>query len=313
MKIIEYSGGVAVPTQGPLALALGFFDGMHLAHRRLIARTVELAKEKGLTPAVFTFPTECAGIKSQSPRIYTSEQKLGIMEELGIEVVILADFASVCSLDPVDFVTRVLVCDLNCAFALCGYNFRFAKGAAADAPMLLELMHSLGRGGEILDKQTLAGDSLSATAIRELLAEGRVAEAREALGAPYFIEGCVQHGRGVGRHYGFPTVNLPLPEGCPIKRGVYLSATVIDGKGFVCLTNVGSCPTFDVREMHTETTLLDFDGDLYGRTIRIHFFDFIRDEIKFQSPEELGARIERDRALARQKGGLIKWQEIGLK
>ena len=313
MKIIEYKFGDALPNMPKTSVALGFFDGMHLAHRHIISTTVAEAKQRGLCPAVFTFPVECELIKSSAPRIYTSEERAQIMEELGVEILVNADFASVCRLSPSDFVTRVLSDDLNCRLAVCGYNYRFGSKAAGDGLLLSSIMHSLGRDALVVEEKTLGGKTISSSSIRESLAKGLVADAAKALGAPYFIEGAVEHGRGDGKRFGIPTANLTLPDGCPLASGVYLTAVVIDGEGYTALTNVGRCPTFGAREVHAETTILNYSKDIYGKNLRIYFIDKIRDERVFSGKDELVQRIEEDKRIAEIKGENIRWQEIGLK
>ena len=313
MKVINYRYGDGQKHGLPkLALALGFFDGVHLGHRELIRRAAARARELSLPLGVFTFPSETPSLKASKSRLYSTEEKLMLLEGLGADYVIVADFDSMSGLEPADFVTRVLVSDLNCRLAVLGYNFRFGKGATGDAQLLAELLKASGGSYIIVEEQKYRGDTLSASAIRESLARGEVDRAAGMLGAPYHLMGRVEHGLGLGRTLGFPTVNTPLPEGSPLRSGVYVTAVPLCGKIYTALTNVGSCPTFGERTPHAETTLLDFSGDLYGEELRIYFLARLRGETVFSSAEELTEQIRQDKEQARKLTGEIKWQEIGL-
>ena len=132
------------------------------------------------------------------------------------------------------------------------------------------------------------------------------------LGLPYAIEGEVERGLGLGKAYGFPTVNLPLRRTSPLSTGVYRTAVIIDGRAYTGVTNVGSCPTVSEREIHTETLIADFEGDLYGKTVRIYFLGYLREEKRFDSIEELRDRIYLDKDIAKKENGDLLWLETGL-
>ena len=314
MQIYEYKPS-GMPPLGATAVALGFFDGVHLAHRELIERTVKEANLRGLKSTVFTFSSESGTLKSSSPRIYSTEEKLDIISRLGVDTVIIADFNSVSSMTAEQFIADTLVGDLGARLALAGYNFRFGKGASGDAETLKLGMAGLGLEAIILDEYCYSGKSLSSSLVREALAVGDVALAAELLGAPYRLRARVVRGRGEGRKMGIPTVNADIPPGRLLPRlGVYRTVVPIDGKIYTGLTNVGECPTFGARAVHAETYILDYFGDLYGRDVNIYFLGFIRDERTFPNAEELLLQIERDKACAIKKneGDIIKWTEYGL-
>lgn len=302
MRIINYRFGDKQKLPG-LTLALGFFDGVHLGHRELIRRAFAAAREESLAFGVFTFASECPTLKATQSRIYSTEEKLELIEALGTEYAIVADFDSLSGLEPRDFVTRVLVSDLNCRVAATGYNFRFGKDASGDAETLAALMRACGRGCLTVEEQKYKGGVLSASAIRAALSKGDVRSASEMLGIPYHLTGRVEHGLGMGRKLGFPTINMPLPQGLPLRSGVYLTAVPVGGKIHPALTNVGVCPTLGERVPHAETTLLDFSGDLYGQRLKTYFLNFIRDEMNFSSPEALAGQIDRDREYVRSSLG----------
>ena len=294
------------------AVALGYFDGVHIGHRELISLLVREAKAKKLKPYVFTFVDDLAKTKKTQSIIYNTEEKLKIFESLGVEGVIVANFSTIASLTPEEFVKEVLIDALGTELAISGYNFRFGKFASAGASELIELMEAFGKRAIVLSEQKIDGKTLSATVIRQLITDKKLDEAAKMLGAPYFIEGTVEKGLGLGKVYGFPTVNLPIRQSSPLPSGVYRTAVKVDEKLYTGITNVGSCPTVCEREIHTETLIADFDGDLYGKKLRIYFLGYLREEKRFDSVDALREQIYIDRDKSIEENGDLKWLEIGL-
>ena len=310
MEIRRYSYPEKLNIQNT-AVALGYFDGVHVGHRELISLLVREAKAKGLRSYVFTFADSLSETKKTQSIIYNTEEKIQIFESLGVDGVVVADFNSVSGLSADDFVGKVLVEALGAEIAISGYNFRFGKGAVADSKRLVELMESCGKSALILSEQKIQGNTLSATVIRELMAANRMEEATRMLGAPYSITGTVERGLGLGKVYGFPTVNLPLRDRFPLNVGVYRTAVSVDGKLYTGVTNVGTCPTVQEREVHAETLIADFDGDLYGKTLRIYFLGYLRPEKRYDSIESLKTQIYLDKETSLKENGDLKWLEIG--
>lgn len=309
MKIYNYIPGKAIP-EAATAIALGFFDGVHAAHRRLLDRARRLAKEMALTFAVFTFPSE-NGFKGGRP-LYSTEEKLALLEKAGVEAVIIADFSEVSEIDAEDFIENSLIADMSCRAAVAGYDFRFGRGAAGDAGLLLKKLSESGAVCEIENEYRIDGEKVSTTRIKEFLALGNADKAREFLGSPYFITADVTKGNGVGKKLGFPTVNTAFKENTtPLAHGVYRTAIDISGRLYSGITNVGICPTFEAREPHAETFILDFSGDLYGQKIRIFFLEYLREEKKFDNPKDLILQINIDKNRVIQENGELLWQEIG--
>ena len=294
------------------AVALGYFDGVHVGHRELISLLVREAKAKKLKPYVFTFVDDLAKTKKTQSIIYNTEEKLKIFASLGVEGVVIANFSTISGLTPEAFVKEVLIDALGAELAISGYNFRFGKFAAAGSSELIELMEAFGKRALVLSEQKIDGKILSATVIRQLISEKKLDEATKMLGAPYCLEGTVEKGLGLGKVYGFPTVNLPLRSTAPLTTGVYRTAVKIGEKLYTGITNVGSCPTVCEREIHTETLIADFTGDLYGKTISIYFLGFLREEKRFDSVEALREQIYLDRDKSIEENGDLKWLEIGL-
>lgn len=295
-------------------LALGFFDGVHIAHRDLIARAKKTALAKDMRFGIFTFASDGI-IKKDVPRLYNDDEKAEIFEALGADFAIFADFSAISGMSPKEFVADLLCSELGCRVAVAGFNFRFGKFASGNADDLTEIMSDAG-GDAIICEEILAddGESLSATLIRRLITEGEIKRANSLLGSPYNIKGRVLHGNKVGRKLGFPTANIEIEEGRIIPAlGVYASAIPIDGKIYLGVTNVGKCPTFEERRIHLETNIIDFSGDLYDREISVYLLDYLRGEAVFSSADELIRQIDIDKNKTIFEFGEITWQDVGLK
>ena len=292
MKIYKYSPGDAIPEKR--VIALGFFDGVHRGHRAILEAAVKESERLSLPSAVFTFFSESDGLKG-AKRIYGTDEKIRLAEKCGIDEIILADFNAVRNISAADFAEKILISELGCATALCGTDFRFGKGALGDVSLLRSI---LNEGGAALITPAAVcdgGDKISSSFIKKLLGEGKVKRAAELLGEPYSVLGEIRHGLGLGKKFGFPTVNTEISESEPdLPSGVYKCSVEIDGKDYGALTNVGTCPTVGKREKHRETYIIGYCSDAYGMKVRISFLDFIREEKKFDSAEELTNQINED-------------------
>ena len=313
MKIINYTYGSTKPNTKGLAVALGFFDGVHLGHSKLLKSLKQESEKLGLEPCVFTFKINLLKTKKIETILYNDEDKIKIFEEVGISTVIFADFDSISQLSPESFVDEVLIRDFGIELAIAGFNFRFGKGAAGNADSLTKLMQRSSRTAIIVDEQTSNGQTLSSTLIRRLISEKKIEDANALLGAPYFINGTVERGLGLGAHFGFPTVNMPTRSNSPLPIGVYRSAVKVGDKLYTGITNVGNCPTVKERETHAETLIADFDGNLYGESICIYLLEYLREEKIFASVDLLREQIYRDKEESIKKNGDLKWLETGLK
>ena len=312
MKIYEYKPGTKIPV-GECAVAIGLFDGFHIAHRALVKKTVEAAKKAGLRAGIFTFMSS-NNIKQGVKKIYSTEEKLTIAESLGVDFAIVADFSSIANITAEEFVKNTLIVDVSAKIAAAGFNFHFGKGAVGNAELLSKLMKESGGDAIIFGEYTNDGVTVSSTHIRVCLSKGQMDDAASLLGEPYFLTGVVSHGDGRGKALGLPTVNTDIPEEKLIpKNGVYRSAVNIGGKIFSAVTNLGTCPTFKERKTHAETYILDFSGDLYGEKIRVYLLEFLRDEKQFESAEDLILQIKLDIDYTIKRNGEQKWQELGLK
>lgn len=294
MTVYKY-GGVPLGLSGERVIALGFFDGVHIGHRALFREARRAADTLSVPFAVFTFISESKDVKAGGERLYTTEEKLSLIRDCSADEVILADFASLKSLSPEEFVESFLVGVCGARVCVVGEDFRFGKDARGTADALSELMRE--QGGEVITVPdvTLFGTKVSTSEIKRALAEGDIERANAMLGSPYFISADVEHGRGVGKTLGYPTINSSLGAKRNILRhGVYLSSLTLDGGKRSALTNVGVCPTFAERESHAETYVLDYEGTLYGERVRIELLAFLREERKFESADELRRQINKD-------------------
>lgn len=282
-------------------LALGFFDGVHIAHRELISRAYAESLRLGIPLAIFTFSGSSQGFKSNSPRLYSDEERFALFEECNVDFTLVADFEDFSQMQGDTFIEDIVINLFNTRVAVCGYNFRFGKGASTGAEALFSYMKNASRDCIITEEYKKDGISVSTTYIKELISNTRLDEAGELLGVPYFISGTVEHGKGLGKELGIPTVNtnMDISRFLPPK-GVYASFVFIEGKRYAALTNIGECPTFGKRGIHAETYILNFSGDLYGSSLRIYLTHFLRKEKFFPSSAELIEQIENDtkRALA---------------
>ncbi len=293
MTVYEY-GKNECPS-GKRVVALGFFDGVHLGHRAILSAARKRADELCVPCAVFTFYSESPSAKQSAVRLYSTAAKLELLENCGIDEVMIAEFDEVRGVSPESFVIDLLAGELGCAAAVVGKDFRFGYRAMGDASLLSYLMSESGGECIIADDVMMDGKKISTTEIKKYMASGNIAAANKMLGAPYFLGAVVEHGRGVGRTLGFPTVNCPLTDRQGLlKHGVYVSKIVTRGGTYPALTNVGVCPTFDARPEHAEAFILDFDGDIYGECVRIILTSFLRPELRFDTPEALREQISSD-------------------
>lgn len=291
------------PSDEAIALAIGFFDGVHLGHQTVIQEAIKMSHSSGWLPAVMTFDPHPRTLFGKSPihRFLTPlDEKMALFAKLGVKRTYVIRFDKhFASLSKQAFVEEVLM-PLKVRAVSVGFNFTFGHRAEGKAQDLLEL--SQGRFlTKIIDPITLKqGEQslvISSTRLRQSLDVGDMGMAEKILGRPYAMEGTVVHGDGRGQKIGFPTANVQLSQPYLIpRRGVYLVKVELDGGSYFGLMNIGVRPTFgDQLEERLEVHLLDQSGNFYGKRIRVYFIDFIREERKFASVDELITQIEQDK------------------
>lgn len=275
-------------------IALGFFDGVHIGHGELLKMAVRRAQERGCRSAAFTFdrsPREFVTGKPVPLLTTPSERANIIRAQYGVQEVFVGPFdRNMMTMPWEDFISELLVKKYHAVHLVAGHDFRFGHKNEGDVEKLRSYCAAHGLGCDIIPRVEKDGVTVSSTYIRSLLEAGEVRRAAEFLGHYFSVEGTVRHGEGIGKKALFPTANL-IPEEhiITLKRGVYATrAHLPNGETCVGVTNVGVRPTVsDKNTVTIETYLVGFDGDLYGQKLQLDFFDYLREEKKFSSTQEL--------------------------
>ena len=299
METIHYPDDVRPPWLAHPVLALGNFDGLHRGHLKIIERVRRGAAEHGGTPMAMTFdphPPRVVRPDKAPPLLMTTPQKLEALDRAGIRCVAVVRFTHEMSQwDPEAFVRTVLVDWLRVAEVWVGANFLFGHERSGNFSLLRTLGQRYGFRADKIDPVRYKEFVVSSTRIRRLVTEGRIDEAAALLGHQYVLDGTVIQGRQRGRTIGFPTANLRTTNELIPPHGVYATTLTIDGIVHASITNIGVRPTFgENTETTVETHVLGYDGDLYGREVRLGFVQRLRDERKFDDLDALKAQIEAD-------------------
>ena len=286
-------------------VTIGNFDGVHLGHQLLFAEVVQKAYRHHGTSVAITFdPHPLQVLRPEGIKlISTCAQKIELIGHAGIDVLVIVPFTlQFAATSAVHFVDEILVKRIGVKELVVGYDYAFGKGRTGDIPFLQQQGKEKGFPVTVVDAHYENGMVVSSTKIRELVVEGRMADARRLLGRFYQIRGEVQIGkqRG-GKEIGFPTANLHLDvEDLIPKIGVYVSQVICDGKCYGGVLNIGYNPTFGEEKLVAETHIFDFDQDIYGKPIKVNLLQFLRGEQKFSGVQELAAQIGRDVIQAKQ-------------
>ncbi len=286
----------------PSAITIGGFDGVHRGHQALIGGMVAAAEEAGLRPVVVTFDPLPKQFFRRGEALLLSDldERLERIAALGVAGTVVLRFDAVLAAMPAaDFVAH-LVEGLRMRLLWTGPDFAVGRGREGDLDFLRAAGQRYGFALHVEPPYRWRGVVVRSTAIRQALRRADLALANELLGRPYRLRGEVVHGLKRGRTLGFPTANLAPPAGRLIPaNGLYLCRAWVGETAYTALTNIGTRPTFDHETVTVEAHLLDFDGDLYGRTLTLDFLRYLRPERRFPSVEALIAQINADVALAR--------------
>ena len=295
------NGAGVLPLSEQTVIALGTFDGVHIAHKRLLERAVAFKNELGASfCGAFCFSKSPLSYLcgTDVPQICTVEEKLDLMFDAGLDFVAVGDFDAFRDMSAQAFVTDVICGQLGGIGAVCGFNYRFGKGGAGNSQTLCQM---LGEQNVIaLPKVSIDSVTVSSTAIRDYLASGNVAMANKMLGRAFTLRAKVIPGKRLGRTIGCPTTNQVFPAGAVrLQNGIYATlCTTEDGKTYVGASNIGIRPSIDGdiddHSLNCETMLADFSHDIYGELLTVEFCEFLRDEMKFSSLDELSAAIRHD-------------------
>lgn len=280
------------------AVAIGKFDGIHLGHRQLLGKIIA-KKQEGMKAVVFTFNPSPSALfsKVKEKELTSTEEKRQIFESLGIDILVEFPLTYETAATPKEvFVEEILVKRLNAGFIVAGTDLSFGKNGEGNSDFLIEESRKFNFEVEIIDKISYKGEIISSTLVRKAIAEGDVKKAHFMMGNPYFVQGIVQKGNQLGRTIGFPTVNLVAEEEKLLPpNGVYKTEVIVDGRIFEAITNVGCKPTVtDNEQIFIESYLYNFRENIYGKRIEVHFLEFMRQEQKFDSIEELKKQLQKD-------------------
>lgn len=286
---------------GPVVLAAGVFDGLHLGHQAVLRTALDAAHAGGGTAVALTFDPHPARIlrPGDAPRLLTSTpHKLRLMDGLGVENVLLVTFdAAFSNLEPEDFIARLRAASPLLSRICVGQGWRFGRARRGDAALLHKWGDSFQTTG--VDPVSVDGRVVSSTIIRQAVEAGDLATARKLLGRDYAVLGTVQRGAGIGRKLGFPTANLAAHNEQFPPDGVYAARVLIAGQTRAAVANIGMRPTVSPTGPRLlEVHLLGFTGDFYGQDIEVAFRDFLRPEKKFPTLEALRTQIAADVARA---------------
>lgn len=298
MKLVDGLENVKQKLPYPV-LTLGNFDGVHLGHQSIFRMLMERAREKNGTSVVYTFVPHPLRViaPERAPRLLTTyKDKIKLIEEIGVDVVICTNFTrDFANISAEDFVKEILCKRLGVKEIFIGANYLFGKSRKGSPELLKRLGKECGFTVTVIEEIKIQNSTLSSSRIRTLIAKGKVDEAAKYLGRLYSVEGIVVEGAKRGKSLlNTPTANLLTANELLPKDGVYAVTVDVNGQMYGGATNIGYNPTFEDKKFSFETHLMDFSGELLGKTLRVYFVKRIRDEMKFSGIEELGTQMKKD-------------------
>lgn len=306
--VLDAGTGQAVSLERvPSAVTIGSFDGLHVGHRRIIDAMIGRARREGLRSVVVTFEPHPrlvleSGKECPVQLLTTIDEKIAHFSSMQPDLLFIIRFDREFSRkSSAEFIRQVLVERLNARQVIVGYDHGFGSDRSGSRQTLNQLGEEYCFGVEVVSEVIIDGTPVSSTRIRKLLAEGRIRDANDCLGAPYVISGKVVEGNRLGRQLGFPTINLDLADRCKLlpAHGVYAAAVTIDGRDHAVMMNIGRRPTVaEYGPVTVEAHIIGFNGELYGRMLVLRLLDFIRAEQRFGSLDELRAQLLLDQKKA---------------
>ena len=279
------------------AVALGNFDGLHLGHTAVIEKANAMAQD-GFIPCVLLLDPLPCNVEGFTPHkaLITDGEKEKLLGDMGVEVVKI-DFLKIKDYEPERFFEDIIIKKLNAGAVSCGFNYRFGKGGKGDSTLLESLCRSAGITFCVSEAVEFEGLPISSTRIRSALENGQIEKANAMLGRAFGYTLRVVHGDKIGRLLDCPTINQLFPEELIVpKYGVYSSEAEIDGRWLRSVTNIGRRPSFENDEQRSETHIIGYDGDLYGKTVEVRLLFYKRGERKFSSLDELKEQLSKDKA-----------------
>jgi riboflavin kinase/FMN adenylyltransferase len=292
-----------IPERGTW-LTIGVFDGVHLGHQHLFSELRKQAANSQCLSGVVTFrqhPATILSPKSQLPYLTTLEERLAILQSLGVELIVPLSFTTELSQLSAEHFVGLLQKYLKMQGLVIGHDFVLGRGREGDANLLGQLGEKMGFALTVIPPKKVNGEIISSTAIRQMLIQGDIAKASQLLGHRFALSGTVVYGSQRGKYLGFPTANLEVDSNQALPtNGVYTTLTHLNDSLYPSVTNIGQRPTFGPGSQTIEVYLFDFAAELYGQEVKIELVERLRGEKKFTSPGELKAQIEKDVAQARE-------------
>ncbi len=279
-------------------VTIGNFDGLHKGHQVLIKKAVDYGKENNMKSVVFTFENHPANYFASNSikNIISNKEKIRRLRKLGVDIIISIPFDEyMTKISAEEFVKNILVNKLGVEKVIVGYDFTYARNKEGNTDLLKILAKKHKFELEVIKPIKIDGTRVSSTYIRSLVSKGNVSDVKKYLGYNYEIEGKVIKCRQLGRTIGFPTANIEIDKNMITpKTGIYATKVYIDGTIYYGATNIGYNPTVNGKNLSIETNILEFNEEIYGKTIKVEFLERTRDEKKFSSLEELKNQLEKD-------------------
>lgn len=298
MEVLHYNLDECLNIKESISLAIGYFDGVHTGHLALINKVKEYAKTYNTKSALMTFypgPLVTLGKVKEEQYLTSPTDRKEILEDLGIDYLIIVNFTkTVSQLSPEDFYAKFIQ-TLPLKYLVCGFDYHFGIRGSGDAAYLKELAKN---DFEVFVQEEVDEDDfkISSTRIRNELKTGNIEKVNHLLSRPYRIQGTVIKGKQIGRTIGFPTANIDFNKYLIPKNGVYGVKVEVNHQTYIGMCNIGYNPTFSALDHPSlEVNIFDFNEDIYNQNVKVYFYCFIRDEVKFNSPQELIAQLETDR------------------
>nr|AAY89951.1 predicted riboflavin biosynthesis protein [uncultured bacterium BAC13K9BAC] len=296
MNIIEKIENIS---DKPKVVTIGNFDGIHKGHQSLIKKTQEISHAENLESIIFTFNMLPEEVFEQSnfQRIYNNELKFDYIKAHEINTILSINFNDIKDLSASFFCEEILIKKLITKYLVIGKNFKFGKGREGNIDKLKEYHNSGDFHLIIPELEQYDNEHISSTRVRKLLKDGKFSDVKNCLGREYMLRGTVTTGEQLGRKLGYPTANISLDYDYPLD-GVYLSKVYVDGVFYHGLASVGNKPTYNGKEKILEVFILNFNQDIYNKEVEVYFLEMIRNQIKFDSQDELIKQMNEDHKYA---------------
>lgn len=297
---VMYGAKAALDIDRPMGVGLGNFDGLHIGHMALVNTLINESKRSGIGSMLYTFtkhPENIMRKKLFTPLITTVNKKVELLRQTPLDYLLFDEFTEEYSrIQPEEFVKTLLVDKLKAKLVVCGFNYRFGFRGEGEVVLLKRLGEKYGFKVVVIPPIKADSDIVSSTAIRDCLSKGNIEKVFKMLGRHYSVTGEVVGGKRIGNTIGFPTANI-LPEEYLIlpQTGVYITKTLLQGRFYPGVTNIGVNPTFEaLQRPRVETHILDFEEDIYGQKIEVFFMTRLRGEKKFKNKDELVEQMKKD-------------------